>query len=89
MNTHFLAGMTPINMMTESRNHLTADELSRGKSFWYAQKNHAYRVFTRTTGDERLQKILDFVGKCDEAICRCPTYSPCSRSEFLPNGGRL
>jgi hypothetical protein len=78
-------GMTHISLMTESRNRLTADELSRGKKFWLAQKAHAYRVFTRTTGDVRLQNILNFVGKCDEAAQRCPTYLPCSRTEFLPN----
>lgn len=88
MNTHFLAGMTQVHTMTESRNHLTADELSRGKAFWIDQRRRAYDVFTRVVGDEKLQKILDFVGKCEEATRRCPTYSPCSRTEFLPNGGR-
>ena len=88
MNTNFLAGMTQIHIMHESRNHLTADELSRGKDFWQGQKRRAQAIFTRTVGDDRLQKVLDFEGKCDEAICRCPTYSPCSRTGFLPNEGR-
>ena len=81
---HFLAGLKPVYLMTESRNKLTADELSRGKDFWRRQKRQAESLWYRTSGDERLQKILDFQGKCDEAISRCITNCPCSRTVFLP-----
>jgi len=78
-----------VYLMTESAHHLTADELSRGSDFWRSQKRRARTLFTQTIGNDRLQKILDFEYKCDEAIRRCQTYSPCSRTIYLPNGGRL
>jgi hypothetical protein len=78
--------MKRIFLMTQNRFHFSADDMSRGKDFWRASRARAERSFRRSTNDIQKQRILDFVGKCNEAVFLCPTYSPCSRTAFLPGG---
>ncbi len=84
MNTHFLAGMKEVFTMTEQTVRLSADELSKGKDFWRRQKRRSQAAFTRTVGDDRLQQILDFQFKCEEAIRRSQVSPPHSRTVYLP-----
>lgn len=60
-------------------NAATKDELSRGQAFWNFMVQRAQYVFTRTVGDDKLQKVLDLETRYRDIARQCKTYGPCSR----------
>ena len=75
--------------MVESRQHLTAYELVAASHSGTIRSPRILRL-QRTEGDERLQKILDYVERCDEALQPLQAHSLHVRGGIpWPNGGRV